>query len=236
MKKVLLKIQGINVISDYMTKELELGGIDLSCYEAVELVNTEEEFDKLLKYLPSVAVSRLLKRRAIKDVQYTHNEVKAPLVWEDYAIDLWAFFANACIYRRVCDKVRLSVMYYKAKGYEVDILCHSLGTLITLHSGASVHTIFCIASPVGFKTHPIRWVVNTHFLASKHKVSCKKLVNIWGVKDVVSGGMRAGGSSMLSKYYSCHEYKLDCGHQLIDVIKEAKRSGCLEFITKHFND
>ena len=105
MKKVLLKVQGINVISDYMVKEFELSGVDLSSYDKVIYVNTEKIFDKVLDRLPGFMKTSVYKRRKETKQKYENNEIRTKLEWIDYAVDIWAFFGNRKIYKAVTSKV-----------------------------------------------------------------------------------------------------------------------------------
>lgn len=236
MKKVLIQIQGINIVHGYMSKELALADVDLSIYDEVVYINTEAEFDKILKWMPEALIQQLNNRKKERLKEYYKGEIKTKLKAIDYAADILAFYGNYFIYKAVVDKVKTVVDKYDPNTTKVDIMAHSLGTLISLHSKVNVHTFFCIASPVGFKTSPIRWLINTHCYFSKNKLQAKRIVNIWCTNDIVSGGMEKGGIDVLHWYTkSLKTYKLLCDHQLVNIFKTIKKDGLYTHIETYFN-
>lgn len=235
MKKVLLKVQGINVISDYMVKDFLLSNIDVSSYDEVVYVNTEKEFDKVLKKVPRFLRSSVYKRRRETKKKYQNDEIRTRLEWVDYAVDIWAFFGNKKIYEAVTSKVKNHVDEYREKGYEVDIFSHSLGTMISLHSGADINNFFSVASPMGIDNYFLRNAIHWHLSKCKNILKSKNTLLVWGTDDYVSKHTDKKVKQIFKEHTSkLLKFKTDAGHQLVDIFYSLRKSHKLELFTDYF--
>jgi hypothetical protein len=235
MKKVLLKVQGINVISDYMTKELEISGVDTSCYDRVVYLNTEKEFDKILNILPGFMKNNVYTRRIDTKKRYKNNETETKLKFIDYAVDLWAFFIDKDIYDKVTSKVRNAASKYQSQGYEVDIFAHSLGTMISLHSGASVNNFFCLACPLGIGNFFLKSMINWHMGKIKKPMHSKNTLLVWGTKDLVSKDTDDKVIAKIREHTDkLVKFKTDSGHSLLAILKELRTIGKFELFVDYF--
>lgn len=210
--------------------------MDLSPYEKVIYVNTEKIFDEVLNNLPKFMKESVYSRRKETKDKYENNEVRTRLEWIDYAVDIWAFFGNKKIYDRVTSKVRKRVEKLQSEGYTVDILAHSLGTMIALHSGAVVNNFFCLASPMGISNTFLRKAIHWHYNKSPNKLKSKNTLVLWGTADYVSKSTDAKVISIFKKHCDkLVKFKTEAHHKIVDIFYMLRKSNKIELFTDYFS-
>jgi len=90
---------------------------------------------------------------------------------------------------KITNLIERTVKKYKALGYEVTILAHSLGTIKLLDSNLDVDYVILTGCPLEFVSRTAATIVRTTispFPWSKPKVKCKKVAYLWATGDKVS--------------------------------------------------
>lgn len=165
-KKALVLIQGINN-DNYLKKAMVASEYDFSAYSNIKLVQTENEFDKKKSFVHFI-----------------------PFVGDSLS-DVIVFYKDQVGRQAVCRKTRKLIKSLQADGYEVDLLCHSLGCQIALACGdelnpVKVNKTTFLASPLGIGLPPLRWKVFSHARKFSVNFSTASLFYAWSRKDFVS--------------------------------------------------
>lgn len=174
--KALIIIQGVNSKPHYLLEGLDpfieaLGylptNVHYSCTECV--------FDKQVNKLPLY-------------FKWLPLEVK------DYLSDLWGYFLNSRVKSEINTGLTNTVLRYSRAGYEVDILAHSLGTVIALCLGSNdrkldLNTFYCLNSPLGLNSVVGRLWVKLKILLSGRNIKFKEICSVYGEKDFISSKM-----------------------------------------------
>lgn len=100
-------------------------------------------------------------------------------------------------------------------GLEVDIIAHSMGTLLALGAQAKVSDVYLFGSPLTSKYNVIKHTAS-NYLAKHYKLSSKNIYYGWSRYDVVC--------SSASNFKSI-EYH--CSHALHEYLAEALKKGAL---------
>lgn len=216
--RTLLLLQGINKKSNYIEEELRRSNFDLSIYDRIEYVNTEQFFDEVLESIPKFLRGKL-EKKCSTGCDIPDYEAKAS--WLDYGVDVWAFFINKKVYKKLLALVEETVKTHKNDGHHIHIVSHSLGTLIGLHSDIKINRFFSFASPLGFEFAPLRGLVKLHLYLRGNKFFANQVINIWGAHDYISRQMNDGGDKAFRKRcYKYKEYKVFTGHSLLDQVNQ----------------
>lgn len=167
--RALVVVQGISKKHGYLAKELyeEAAGTIVKAYDVIAPVNTDQFFAKISN-IPSKILGPVLS-------------------------DVWNYYTNGKARREACREVRKTITELQSKGFEVDILAHSLGTVITLCSGGnsparavSVVNVYLLACPLGIGNLFARMKTNGHTERYSNNFVCKNLFYFWSEKDYVS--------------------------------------------------
>lgn len=216
--RVLLLLQGINKKANYIEEELKKSNFDFSIYDQVEYINTEQFFDEVLESIPELVRGKMVNKCS-DNCAVPDYEAKAG--WMDYGIDIWAFFVNRTVYRKLLDLVESRVKFHKDNDKHVHIVSHSLGTLIGLHADININRFYSFASPLGFEFAPLRGLIKLHLFLRGKKFFANSVINIWGAKDYISRQMNDGGDKAFRKRcYKYKEYKVFTGHSLLDQVNQ----------------
>lgn len=167
--RALVVVQGISKKHGYLAKEL-YEGLDskiIKSYDVIAPVNTDQFFAKISN-IPSKILGSVLS-------------------------DVWNYYTNGKARREACREVRKTITELQSKGFEVDILAHSLGTVITLCSGGnsparaiSVNNVYLLGSPLGIGNLFARMKTNGHTERYSNNFDAKKIFYLWSEKDYVS--------------------------------------------------
>lgn len=170
--KALILIQGINKKSNYL-----LDGIDpvASGYDKIFYAKTERLFDVVKDSLPFYLMW-------------------IPDKYKELLADLLGFFKNKYIRRAIDYEIIDKIHEFKSNGYEVDILSHSLGTLIALALGnkdnkVSINNLYFLNSPLGIDLKSLRLYVKFKMSKFSKHFRCNKVYNVWSDDDFVSKDM-----------------------------------------------
>lgn len=170
-KRLLYVVQGISK-DNYLTKDLiEKSALPTKKYDEIILAPTERMFDQalrgsFLRYIPK----------------------------SDKYGDFLTFYLSEWVRKKVCRSVRNQYKKLKKEYDQIDILAHSLGTVIVMSSGEEDQFIeadraIMIGSPLGFKRWSnlgllSRWS-NKH-LRKYMSFSCRTMYYGWSKEDKVS--------------------------------------------------
>ena len=173
--KVLLLVQGISDEANYIGKAVR-AEFPIEGYAKVINIKTEKALDEAAKTSTPFWMKMLPKK--VKDKGY----------------DIWGFFTNKTAHAWVTSLVRDEIQTWQDKGYDVDLLGHSLGTLIILCSGAKVNPVkvnkfYSFSSPCGFEFAPLRYFVKWHVWRKSTKFRAKQIINVWGDDDYIARKM-----------------------------------------------
>lgn len=170
--RALILIQGINKKGNYLLDGI---GHIASHYDKIFYAKTERTFDVIKDSLPFY-------------LQWIPDKYKELLA------DLIGFFKNKYTRKSINFHISDKIDEFKALGYEVDILSHSLGTLIALALGSkkkkvTVNTLFMLNSPLGIDSKILRLYVKANMLRFSKYFYCRDLQNVWSDNDFVSKDM-----------------------------------------------
>ncbi len=168
--KALVVIQGISGY-EYAGIELAQSRFPLENYDKRAYVQTEEVFDayipKIIRYIP------------ILNTLF------------DIAIDFLTFMFKKEARKKACKLVNKHITKLQEDGYVVDVIAHSLGTIIVLASGNKkksvlVDNFYCYNSPLSAKLGIGRLFRNfiKHF---GNRFYCNKLEYVYSKNDLLSG-------------------------------------------------
>lgn len=195
-KKALVLVQGISR-SSYIKKDIEKFKSEFSGYDLIKVAPTESIFDKSI-------ISKISDRFG-DVVQYfkSHNQRKL-----------------------ACTVVRNQIRTLQNDGYEVDVLAHSLGTLMTLTCGGldgsknplvEVNKVMLFACPLGMKVPgmPIGLYVRNHTRKYIQNFKAKEIQYTWSKRDFVSASWsKAIKDILLLASPNVQSLELDCDHAL----------------------
>lgn len=154
-------------------------------YDIVEYAETEEVFDVVKDNLP-----------------FYFKWLPATL--KDYFADLWGYFTNRYIKSLIDTRITNTVLRLQMAGYEVDILAHSLGTVIAMCLGTKdrplkVENFYSLNSPIGISLRTARlWVKAKLFIKARH-IKFKKSYNVYGEDDFISKEMDKNGQNIFAR-------------------------------------
>lgn len=155
--KLLILVQGISK-TPYLKKELHQVGLG-QVYDRVVLAPTESVFDDSL-------VSKL------------------PLM--DKHGDWFQFFTNEKQRIQAARRVTKIIRAAEAMGYTtIDILSHSLGTLISITAKGSIRNLACLGSPLSFSVPGIREYILNYTKKYKNLRIKNRIIYAWSPKDFV---------------------------------------------------
>ncbi len=184
-KKALVCVQGINS-KDYILAEITGSKFPIDDYHRVVTIGTEDIFDKtipgIIKILPFIGD-----------------------FYDQYIADIRAFFKNKEARQTACRMVRKQIKALQKEGYEVHVIAHSLGTIITMCCGpqkgrlVEVHAFFCYNSPLGFGIFPGGIITRNFVRTFMRNFKAKRLEFIYSAKDTVSRDYKAPVSDILNE-------------------------------------
>ena len=118
MKKAIVLVQGISSREDYISKSIKDSNFDLSIYDKIVVVRTEEFFEKNTPWY----------MKPFKIIPVANS-------WADKLGDVLIFMTQKKGRVGACRKVRMAIQKLQKNDFEVELLTHSLGTIITLVCG-----------------------------------------------------------------------------------------------------
>ena len=154
-------------------------------YDLVEYAETEEVFDVVKDNLPFY-------------FKWLPSNIK------DYFADLWGYFTNRYVANIINTRIENTILRLQAAGYQVDILAHSLGTVISMCLGSKdrplkVNNFYSLNSPIGISLRTARlWVKTKLFINARH-IRFKKAYNVYGEDDFVSKDMDKNGQNIFAR-------------------------------------
>lgn len=184
MPKALLLVQGINSKNKYLLNDLNKSGYKPDDYNLIEEVDTESEFDK---------------------AWFNRIPVLGQGFVAQYLGDVWQFYSKLHTKKRqdVCRKVRERIFQLQDTGYQVDIISHSLGTVIALCCGSEarpvkIDTHVILGSPIGIGFWGLRLKTMSHARKFSKNFKAKKIKYIWSRNDFVSKVFNAETEELIS--------------------------------------
>lgn len=174
MGKVLIVVQGINDEPDYLYKQVINNRWLANRYDEIINAKTEYIFDGKKK-----KKSGFLK---------------------DTIGDVYQFYKKDNKRIEACRTVRKAITKAKSLGHKVDVIAHSLGTVITLCSGSnkpgdtiSISNFYMLGSPLGFCFRPFRRGIPFYFPGTiphterySYNFKAAKIYYLYSNKDKVS--------------------------------------------------
>ena len=179
--KALIIIQGINDKPRYMLEDL---ASIAAKYECVYYAQSEKYFEVVKENLPIY-------------LKWLPPHVK------DYAADIWGYLNNRYVAGMINAEITNEILNLTTQGYKVDVVAHSLGTLITLCLGTEdrnieLNTFYCLNSPIGIGLKTLRLYIKSYLWFRRKCVSFVNIFNIYGTEDFVSKEM-ANADKLLAK-------------------------------------
>ncbi len=200
--RALVIVQGINNKPKYMLEGLsEL----VASYDYVYYAQTEKYFEVVKDNLP-IYLKWL------------------PLHIKDYASDIWGYLNNRYVSGMINTEITNEILNLSTQGYKIDIIGHSLGTIITLCLGTSdrcitLNNFYCLNSPIGIAVKTLRLYLKTYLFFRKKCVRFNNIFNVYGTEDLISKDM-AGADRLLAKRAdSVASIARKGGHSHIESIK-----------------
>jgi len=204
--KVLVIVEGIEDKSQIVAN-VKKSSFPIHEYDKIVRAKTEEVFDTTLPWY-------------VKWIPKVNN-------WYDqYLNDVTAFFRNKTARMGACREVRHTIQKWQDKGYTVDVLSYSLGTMITLCCGShgekpikvNNHYMFC--SPIGLSLPYFGWRARSLVRKFGAKFKAKRVQCIYGSKDLVSKKCKKKASKIVerSASYKPYFHENDAGHDLVENI------------------
>lgn len=207
-KRALVAVQGINS-ENYILHELVYSKFPREDYQKIVAIPTEEIFDRTIPDW-------------IKVVPFLNK-------WYDqYYADLHAFFGDKEARINACRFVRNQIKALQNDGFTVDVIAHSLGTIITICSGPQtgallqVNNFFCYNSPLGFGIAPGGMMVRAFVRKFMRNFIAKKLEYIYSSKDVISRDYKSAVGEIINQLGVLPKSKFDTlqDHKLSHNISE----------------
>jgi hypothetical protein len=200
--KALVIIQGINDKPKYMLEDLS--GI-LVKYDYVYYAQTERYFEVVKDNLP--VYLRWL-----------------PLHIKDYAADIWGYLNNRYVAGMINAEITNEILSLITQGYEVDVIGHSLGTLITLCLGSNdrsieLNTFYCLNSPIGIGAKTLRLYIKSYLFFRRRCVKFANIFNIYGTDDFISKEMANADKLLAKRTENVISIARKGGHSHVDSIK-----------------
>lgn len=201
-RRAVVLIQGINDNSGYLLPAVKESNFTLDQYDKKVYINSEKYFDKVKKSLPFYLAW-------------------IPSKQKDYLADLWGFFVRKDTRKQINKEVIASIRALEVDGYEIDIIGHSLGTLIALTCGNKKNNIFinnyyCLNTPLGIESPIARFVVQRTVKKYNKHFKCKNLYNLYGTGDYISSKVKKSQSILESQTINYIEKSHDVGDDMLD--------------------
>ena len=179
--EALIIIQGINDKPRYMLEDL---ANIAAKYECVYYAQSEKYFEVVKENLPIY-------------LKWLPPHIK------DYAADIWGYLNNRYVAGMINAEITNEILNLTTQGYKVDVVGHSLGTLITLCLGTEdrnieLNTFYCLNSPIGIGLKTLRLYIKSYLWFRRKCVSFVNIFNIYGTEDFVSKEM-ANADKLLAK-------------------------------------
>ncbi|MCH2079643.1 hypothetical protein [Prochlorococcus sp. ALOHA_ZT_50] len=168
-KKALVLVQGISNKNNYIEDSLLESDFLLDDYDKWVTAKTEKALDGLFE-------------------KFTFGVTSFIGIVDTFG-DPFRYLFSKKHRKAACRAVNSEVKKLTAQGYEVDILAHSLGTIIALTSGTAksainVNTFYSFGSPLGSTIFP--WLFRRHVQKYIYGINIKTLYYCWNSKDFVS--------------------------------------------------
>lgn len=184
--KALLIVQGINCNGKYLKEDFEDFRQLKTLYKDYENAPVEKSWDKRW---------------------YCH----IPLVGDKFG-DIWSFYRNEQARIKACEIVRERIIDLKKDFEEIDILSHSLGTVITLCSGPmfasyqppiQVNDVYLMQSPIGLGIPILKGMALAHAERYATNFIAKRIHNLYSSKDMVSSNLKPENERQISILQRC---------------------------------
>ncbi|MEB3150311.1 MAG: hypothetical protein VKL60_15025 [Sphaerospermopsis sp.] len=190
MKRALLTVQGINNKQGYLYEEVSKATWLTEQYEFITDAQTDKYFSDKMKTSIAKGLNAI-----------TLNQ------WSRLG-DVWYFFKNALAREQVAKAVGRRITILQDQGYEVDVIAHSLGNLITICSSDAerdlkVNNFYSLANPLFIKIRALRkgWFglpgVLPYVAVNRNKFSAKKITALWSNSDLVAGKYDSASHNLL---------------------------------------
>jgi hypothetical protein len=141
--------------------------------------------------------------------------------------DVWDFYISTEERKAVCREVRKTIRDLQAQNYDVSVLAHSLGTVITLCSGPNsaanpvhIDKLIMMQSPLGIASLVARMYTNQHTEKYSNNFTVNELHYTWSKWDFISSVFTNRINSIImskSKTYP-KIYHTHLGHSSKDAI------------------
>lgn len=150
--------------------------------------------------------------------------------YDQYVADVFALFRNKTARMAVCREVRNQIFLLEAKGYRVDVLCYSLGTIIMLCCGPNpskskkhkkkpvqVRNLFIYNSPLGFAFLWLGLRVRSFVRKYGTNVKAEEIECIYGRKDIVSKNVEKKAKDIIQGFttFEPKYFPNDARHDLV---------------------
>lgn len=214
MTKALLVIQGIANAQGYLYKDISCDVFFTSKYDQIVDIPTDTIFAKktpwYLKPLGKIGSS---------------------------LDDVFDYLARTEERIETCRLVRESIRKVQGQGYEVDIICHSLGTLLTLTCGPNnpinpivVNNVYMMGSPLGFKFLLMRRKVEAHCERYSSNFFAKKIFYLYSERDPVSCAITGRNMEIISnRSVDSHIYHTSTTHSAQEYLGFLKEEDKITF-------
>jgi hypothetical protein len=169
MARALLVVQGINSNPRYLVEDI------------ADFRNIKKTYDEIL----NAPVERIWNKSWIS---------KIPFVGNKYG-DIISFYTNEKARIQASTVVADRIYELQKAGLEVDILAHSLGTVITLCCGPQFHldrppvivrNFYCLNSPIGISIPVVRGKALSHAERFSTNFMANKIYNLYASNDKIS--------------------------------------------------
>jgi len=150
--------------------------------------------------------SRLMQSKTI-DILSKFFLLGVPIRLWDRLADYFKIIANAEIVKRCTEYVEHEIILANKIYGEVDVIAHSMGTLILLSSQVKVRNLYLLGSPLTSKFFTIRKTANNFLLHKKINCSSQNTYYCFSANDIVGNtSFKLDGINNINCYPSKHAF------------------------------
>lgn len=192
-KKALVLIQGIHE-SEYIRNSLDESKYPLKEYDRISVVKTEEQFDKYSF-----------------DMKF----------WDKYG-DFIKYFLNPFRRRKVVKEATQVIKELSSSGFTVDVMAHSLGSLIALSTKTKIRQLLLFGSPIAFFNGWVARICRLTIGRKIRKMDIQSIFFCWSKNDLICNNFSEKIKNFLSKAKVKQVFGLESGsdHTLSQYLKD----------------
>jgi hypothetical protein len=213
MSRCLLIVQGINSNGKYLLEDFE------------DFPSLKKKYDAIIN--------------APVEKAWDHTWVsKLPVIGDKFG-DIWNFYKNEQARIKACKLTSERIIEAKKEFKQVDILCHSLGTVVTLCSGPEhstrrppieIDNLYFLQSPLGLGIPFLDNIALSHAERYSTNFVAAKIYNLYSSIDIVSKKLHHRNKRALNILQRCSKnnvvtFNLKCPHDSFECLEHIWKRG-----------